>query len=142
MAALASNPGMIPVAVEELLRHSSPVQWIVRMAKQDLEFEGHQIAGGHAVFLGLGAANRDPRVFDHPERFVCSRDPNPHLAFGHGIHYCIGAALARLQATIAIRVLLERASRLVLVDVGEWLPNLTLSRAPATLHVRLQGSIS
>jgi cytochrome P450 len=94
--------GLKHTAVNELLRFVSPVQVFGRNAAHDLEIHGRTIPAGDVVLLGYGAANRDPRAFDEPERCVLDRHPNRHVAFGHGRHLCLGANLARLELTIMI----------------------------------------
>ncbi|MHB8959011.1 MAG: cytochrome P450 [Candidatus Limnocylindrales bacterium] len=89
-------------AVNELLRFVSPVQVFGRNAARDVEMHGETIPEGDVVLLGYGAANRDPRAFDYPERCILDRHPNRHVAFGHGRHLCLGANLARLELTIMI----------------------------------------
>ncbi len=114
--ALASaDPAAIELAVEEFLRHDSPLHLFERTATADLEIGGVRIARGQKAIALLGAANRDPQVFADPDRFDPHRTPNTHLAFGLGIHFCIGAPLARLEMQIATRVLLTRYPRLALV---------------------------
>jgi cytochrome P450 len=105
---------LLPTAIEELLRYDGPVQATIRVAREDLAIDGHRIEQGSLVLVGIGAANHDPAVFDEPERLDVGRDPNPHLAFGFGAHFCLGAPLARLEAEIAFRVLLERFPHMTL----------------------------
>ena len=107
-------------AVEELLRHDGPVQMVQRVALEDLEVRGTIIPAGHLIVLLLGAANRDPEVFHDPERLDLSRSPNPHLAFSSGIHACLGASLARLEAAVVLRQLLDRFPRLRLDGRPQW----------------------
>jgi cytochrome P450 len=108
-------------AVEEFLRYESPAQIISRTAAEDVEFGGRTITARQSVIGLLGAANRDPDVFPDPDRVDVSRSPNPHVAFGHGIHFCIGAQLSRLEARIAIPALLRRFPNLALAsDRAEW----------------------
>ena len=109
LALLRDDPGLWPSAIEEMLRFDSPVQMTARQASRDTEIAGVPIAQGTAVVLLLGGANRDPKVFDHPDRFDITR-PNAreHLAFGSGIHVCLGAALARNEAVTALRALFDR----------------------------------
>jgi len=102
------DPSLTATAVEELLRFDSMVQLVVRGATEDVEVGGHRFrAGDHAILL-LGAANRDPARFDDPDRLDLGRDDGPHLTFGHGIHYCLGAALARLQGGVALGSVVRR----------------------------------
>lgn len=106
--------GEVPttLAVEELLRFAGPVQLTQRVLLEDLSLDGRHLPAGSLVALLIGAANRDPAVFDRPDVLDLSRDPNPHLAFSFGIHHCLGAALARLEASIAIPMLLASLPRL------------------------------
>jgi cytochrome P450 len=104
--------------VEELLRFDSPLHLFTRYALQDLEIAGIELRQGDRIGLLLGAANRDPLVFAEPERLVPRRAPNPHVAFGGGIHFCVGAPVARLEIRVARTILLQR------------LPGLRLTRAP------------
>jgi cytochrome P450 len=99
-------------AIEEVLRYRSPIQSLKRIAVEDVELNGQQIQAGEIVTLWLGSANRDPEVFDAPDEFRPERSPNRHMAFGNGIHYCLGAPLARIEANVAVRKLLDRFERL------------------------------
>jgi cytochrome P450 len=105
---------LLPTAIEELLRFDGPVQATIRVAREDLEIDGNAIEAGSLVLVGIGAANHDPAIFHEPERLDIGRDPNPHLAFGFGAHFCLGAPLARLEGEIAFRMLLERFPNLTL----------------------------
>lgn len=109
LAALRDDPTLWGNAVEEVLRYDSPVQVTVRMALRDTEVAGYQVKANEAMLLMLGGANRDPAVFDHPDVFDVRR-PNAgqHLAFSSGIHFCLGAALARMEATVALQALYDR----------------------------------
>jgi cytochrome P450 len=102
--------------VEEMLRHDSPLHLFERTATRDVELHGAAIGAGEKVAALLGAANRDPAVFDEPDRFRADREPNPHLAFGAGIHFCLGAPLARMELQISVRALLQRLGRLEVVE--------------------------
>jgi cytochrome P450 len=105
-----ADPELIPAAIEEVLRFSSPVQMDPRCSTSDTELCGEKIAKGEIVISWLGSANRDESVFKDPERFDPARKENRHLAFGFGTHYCLGSNLARLEAQTALRVLLRRTS--------------------------------
>jgi cytochrome P450 len=121
---LRSEPELLPHAVEELLRFDGPVQATIRVAREDIELDGHPIVEGSLVLLSIGGANHDPEVFDAPDRLDLARDPNPHLAFGFGAHFCMGAPLARLEAEVAFAGLLARFPKLGLVDEApEYRPN-------------------
>ena len=105
---LRESPALLPNGIEELLRYDGPVQGTVRVVLEDVELAGQEIPAGALVFVSIGAANHDPDVFEHPERLDVGRDPNPHLAFGVGTHFCLGSALARLEARVAFGGLLDR----------------------------------
>jgi cytochrome P450 len=127
---LRQQPALIQSAVEELLRFTSPVMFSTeRFARADVTLEGVPIPRGGLTFGVLGSANRDAAVFENPDTLEIARQNNRHLAFGHGIHFCLGAALARLEAQIAIPMLLERFPRLRLAVPAEslrWRPSLIL----------------
>ena len=111
MTRLRDEPELIAPAVEEMLRYRSPLQMATeRYATANVEIGGIRIARGSLVYVVLASANRDDETFADAARFDITREPNRHLAFGHGIHYCLGAPLARLEGQIAIRMLLERFS--------------------------------
>jgi cytochrome P450 len=121
---LRSEPAMIQTAIEELLRYDSPVQRAERVARLDLEIGGKRIKAGDRMLLVLGAANRDGSQFPEPDSLLLNREPNRHLAFGFGTHFCIGAPLARLEAEIAFQALLQRLPRLAIESQGlEWYPS-------------------
>src|SRR5688572_8679519 len=111
---LRQNPELIRPAIEELLRYDSPVQMTSRVALTDIELHGRTIHAGQEVAFLLGAANYDVQRFADPYRLDLSREPNPHLSFGSGIHYCLGAPLARLEGQIALSTLLRRLPNLAL----------------------------
>ena len=124
---LRDEPARLPAAVEELLRWDGPVQRTGRMAAEDVEIGGVAIPAGTLVLGILGAANRDPAHFADPDRLDVTRDEPRHLAFGAGIHYCLGAPLARLEAQVAIGAVLRRFSGLTLdVERPVWRPSSTL----------------
>ena len=112
---LRQDPSLIPAAVEELLRFDSPVQADLRRVLADCEVNGVALRKRDNVVLLLGAANRDPGVFDDPDRLDVGRSQVPHLSFGRGIHHCLGAALARLEGRIVLEMLLERFPRMSLL---------------------------
>lgn len=112
---LRNDPGLVRAGVEELLRFDGPVHLTGRTATQDLEVAGVPIERGQAVITLLAAANRDPSVFDDPDGLDVNRDPNPHLTFSQGIHYCLGASLARAEAQVAIGSLVQRFPSLELL---------------------------
>jgi len=108
MRTLRDDPSLIPTAVEELLRYDGPVQGTGRVATEPMEIDGRAIEPGQAVLCMLAAANRDPAQFERPDELNLRRHPNEHLAFGDGIHFCLGAPLARAEGQIAFQAMLER----------------------------------
>jgi cytochrome P450 PksS len=130
LAQLRANPALMPTAIEEMLRFNGPIGLsTVRWALEDIDLHGQRICAGDMLAASYLSANRDPALFENPDGFDITRDPNPHIAFGFGIHYCLGAPLARLEGAIAIGSLLERAPRLALaadVDSITWHPLMTL----------------
>jgi cytochrome P450 len=136
LARLRAAPDLLPTAIEEVLRYSSPVQWMFRGTRRDVELGGYKIPAGKLVLPVIGSANRDPQQFAEPARFDITRDPNPHIAFGHGIHYCLGAPLSRLEARIALPDLL-RLQGLELAGREPWEPRKALHvHGPSRLPVR------
>ncbi len=131
---LRRQPELLEAAVEELLRLEAPVQLTSRVAREDVELGGRHIQGGHEVVAVLAAANRDPEQFPEPDVCDLGRSPNPHLAFGRGPHFCLGAPLARLQARIAFRHVLERFPRLRLAREPAFRRSAVL-RSPTRLEV-------
>lgn len=113
---LKRNPEGLPLAIEEMLRYDGPVQSTARFPKQAVTVSGTEIPAGAIVIACVAAANRDPAQFKDPDNFDIARDPNDHVAFGEGIHFCIGAPLARMEAAIAFGAMLERFPRLRLKD--------------------------
>ena len=135
MARLRSDPTLIRSAVEEMLRYDSSVQLTVRTATSDAEIDGRAITAGDQVVALLGAANRDPEVFPDPERFDVGRTDNRHLAFGAGPHFCLGAALARVEAQVAMSRLVGLPGLELATDEPEWRDTVTL-RGLKALPVR------
>jgi cytochrome P450 len=107
-AELAADPGLVPGAIEELLRYESPSPVQARYVTRDVEHHGQQVPAGSVVLLMTGAANRDDRKFDDPDRFDIHRTQQQHLAFGYGIHFCLGSHLARLEGRVALEEVLRR----------------------------------
>ncbi|MDU0812647.1 cytochrome P450 [Bacillus siamensis] len=112
LSALRENHSLIETAVEECLRYDSPTQLTARTASEDCKINGKIIKKGEQVYILLGAANRDPSIFNQPHKMDIERKPNPHLAFGKNAHFCVGSRLARIEAQIAILALLERMPKL------------------------------
>ncbi len=123
LALLRANPTLIRSATEEMLRYNGPVENATdRWTNAPLDVDGGTIQPGDLVSVGLHSANRDPRKFANPDSFDITRDPNPHIAFGSGIHYCVGAPLARLEGVLAVQALITR------------LPQLRLAQDPSALE--------
>jgi cytochrome P450 len=123
---LRRYPDLVRGAVDELLRFDSPVQMTQRIATENLELGGHSVHEGDEIVLVLGAANRDPLIFEEPDRLDLRRDPRRHVAFGGGIHHCLGATLARMEAQVAISGLLRRCARIELAGSPVRRPTFTL----------------
>ena len=119
-AALCADLDQLPTAVEEMVRWTSPSPSKRRTATCDTELAGIEISAGQKVQVWEGSANRDPAVFTEPDTFDITRKPNPHLGFGHGVHYCLGANLARLELRVLFEELLIRFSSARLVKPVEW----------------------
>ena len=118
---LQDDPSLIGTAIEELLRYDSPVQITARLATEDLEIGDKWVGAGDMAIFVLGAANRDPAQFPNPSTLDLSRRENRHLSFGQGIHYCLGAPLARIEGQIAINTVLRRCPGLALTgEPLEW----------------------
>lgn len=140
LAWLREDLDRVPQAIEELLRYDAPVQFVTRVAQEDLEIEGLPVPGGSPLFLLLGAANRDPTVFHEPDRLVLERDPNRHLAFGHASHFCLGAPLARIEGAVAVQTLLDASPELALGEEPlEWRSDLAF-RGVRRLPIHFRGS--
>jgi cytochrome P450 len=120
LARLRADPALLPLAVEEMIRWVTPVKEFMRTAAADTHLRGVPIAEGDSVLLSYPSANRDEEVFTHPFTFDVGRDPNRHLAFGFGAHYCLGAALARIELVALFSELLPRLDRIELAGPPEW----------------------
>ncbi len=116
MERLMREPALMPTAIEEVLRYLPPVWFLFRQTRTDVELGGQHIPADQNVLAWTASANRDPAQFPDPDRFDIQREPNRHLAFGHGIHFCVGAPLARLEARIALPMILEQLRDLQRVE--------------------------
>ncbi|MBN2910708.1 cytochrome P450 [Polycladomyces sp. WAk] len=123
---LQEDYGNIPLFVEEVLRYHSPVRFVTRTVARDVRLSGEILHAGDTVVAWIASANRDEQVFDRPDRFIADRKPNPHLAFGKGIHFCLGAPLARMEAHIAMQALLSHWNRKEQIQVEEARPVKTI----------------
>ncbi|MEU4796254.1 cytochrome P450 [Streptomyces sp. NPDC023327] len=127
LAELRADPaGLLPTAIEELLRHDTPLQLFERWVLDDIEIGGVRIPRGSELALLFGSANRDPAVFTRPAELDLARRDNPHISFGAGVHYCLGAPLARLELTASARALLRRAPTLRLAVEPVRRPNFVI----------------
>ena len=120
---LLGSPEQLEAAVEEVLRYESPIQRLSRVIAEDMELHGQTLRKGQKAFLMIGAANRDSRQFPEAERLNLQRQENRHIAFGFGLHYCLGAALGRLEGQIALSTLLRRFPKMKLLEEPERLEN-------------------
>ena len=138
LVALRENPERWAGAVEEILRYDTPVQFVPRVAAEDVDIEGYSIRAGEAVFVMYGAANRDPLVFDDPNTFDTTRaNAREHLTFGTGVHTCLGAALGRMEVQIGLQTLFERFPRLTIAGKPTYNNNIGLhglKHLPVALH--------
>ena len=116
MERLMREPTLMPTAIEEVLRYLPPVWFLFRQTRAEVELAGQRIPSDQLVLAWTASANRDPAQFQNPDRFDIEREPNRHLAFGHGIHYCVGAPLARLEARIALPMMLDQLRDLQRVE--------------------------
>jgi len=124
---LRNDRSLVPGAIDEVLRFDPPVQIDGRTAFEDLEFGGTTIPAGHMVMTMLAGANRDPETYDDPDRFdITRRDQPPVMSFGSGIHYCLGASLARLEGQVVLERLLDRFSNWTLAEEPSWRPQIVI----------------
>jgi cytochrome P450 len=133
---LRADHGLIPTAVEELLRYDTPAPMFERWVLEDVEVAGVRVPRGAEVALQFASANRDPEVFADPDALDLARDPNPHIGFGAGIHFCLGAPLARIELAESMGALLRAAPDLRLVAEPKWKPGFIL-RGLESLPVEL-----
>jgi cytochrome P450 len=134
-ARLVGDPGLIPAAVEEILRYETPGMQNARFAVEDVEFEGGVLPAGNPVVCIMASANRDERRFPDPDRFDVRRAPAGIMTFSFGLHFCLGAALARLQGRVALEEVLERFPEWVVVDEGAVLEPTSTTRGYKSLPV-------
>lgn len=141
MERLRNDPNLIGPAIEEFLRFNGPTRATVRLVKEDHEIEGRQLVAGQRVFLANLAANRDPDTFAQPDQLDLRRNPTNHLGFGFGLHYCLGAPLARLEGQLAIGALLDGFPRIELAESADELHwhDTMLSRGLVHLPVTVQS---
>jgi hypothetical protein len=133
---LREDHALVPTAVEELLRFDTPLQMFERWVLEDVEIAGQHVAKGQELALLFGSANRDPAVFDRPDELDITRQPNPHMTFGAGIHFCLGAPLGRVELATSFSTLLRRFPNMELVEEPEWKPNYII-RGLRELRVRV-----
>jgi cytochrome P450 len=132
---LRSDRSLIPTAVDELLRYDTPLQMFERWVLEEIQIDGTAIERGEELALMFGSANRDPAVFADPDRLDVGREPNPHISFGAGVHYCLGAPLARLELAIQLDAVLTAFPALELVEEPTWKPGYII-RGLRALRVR------
>jgi hypothetical protein len=137
--ALRADPGLMTTAIDEFLRYDGPVLSTARLVARDTELGGVPLAAGDRIFAILIAANRDPDAFDDPEDLVLDRSPNRHVAFSKGAHFCLGAPLARLEAEIALRRILERFQTIEIAEPLAQIPwtNSMVARGPTRMPLRV-----
>jgi len=135
LARLQADPSLLPTAVEELLRYDTPLQIFERWVLEEVEIDGTTVPRGAELGLLFGSANRDPDVFDDPARFDVGRTVNPHVSFGAGLHFCLGAALARLELQTSFGTVLRRLPGLELLEEPVWRPGYVI-RGLESLRVR------
>jgi cytochrome P450 len=135
---LLADPTLIQSAVEEVLRFDGPTGGLVRVVRRTHDFHGRTLQQGDRVFSMIHAANHDPRRFDDPERFDITRNPNPHVTFNHGPHFCLGAPLARLEGRIALERVLRRFPKMSLIGPVTYMDTLVM-RGVRQMNVRLRA---
>lgn len=135
LARLQRDPSLMPLAVEEMIRWTTPVKEFMRTAQRDYEIRGVRIAAGESVLLSYMSGNRDEEIFDEPFRFDVGRDPNKHISFGYGVHFCLGAALARLEISSFFTELLSRLKFIEQVGPVEFMETIFVG-GPKHLPIR------
>ena len=135
LARLRADPSLVPTAIEELMRWDTPLQLFERWVLEDVEIHGFHVPRGAELGLVFGSANRDPAVFDAPDELRIDRQPNPHLTFGAGIHFCLGAPLARLELETSVATVLRRLPTIEPADEPRWKPGYII-RGLESLRVR------
>ncbi|MGW0802194.1 cytochrome P450 [Nonomuraea sp. NPDC002799] len=138
LARLRADRSLLPTAIEELMRWDTPLQMFERWVLEDIEVHGVPIPRGSEVALLFGSANRDPAAFDDPDRLDVGRADNPHISFGAGIHFCLGAPLARIELMESFGALLDRAPKLELRQQPAWKPNYVI-RGLQALELTVAG---
>ncbi len=139
LAQLRANPDLIRPAIEEVMRYDSPVQATSRVAREPITIGGQTIEPGQNIYLLFGSANRDDAQFPDPERFDITRQPNRHLTFAHGPHFCIGAAVARTEAQTAVLAIVQRCADIQLMhDQVEWIEGFAF-RGPKSLPITFRA---
>jgi cytochrome P450 len=136
---IRANPDLIPMAIEEQLRITTPIQNLYRYTRADYQVGNVTIPNGSRVLLSFGAANRDPLAFDDPDEYRADRNPRMHVGFGYGAHMCLGAPLARMEAQAVLRELVLRVSRISAVAETTWSTHSSL-RGPTHLPIRLTAA--
>jgi cytochrome P450 len=140
LALLRARPQLLPGAIEETLRFRSPVQLVFRQTTCAVEIGGQRIPADNLVLLVIGSANRDPAIFPRAEQFDILREPNPHIAFGHGLHFCLGAPLARLEALVALREFFARFEHFERAETEPWQPRKAFHvHGPSRLPIRVRS---
>ena len=137
---LKENPALIDTAVEEFLRYDSPILSIGRVVKENVELGDKQLQAGERVFSMLLSANRDEEIFTNPHQLDITRDPNPHMAFGKGPHFCMGTPLARIEGKIVLQAIMARYESITLDEDMSTVPwiNSMVTRGPSRLQVTLR----
>jgi cytochrome P450 len=134
---LRDNPAHMKTGIDEGLRFNGPLKGTMRVAGADMTIAGQAVREGDRILLLMGAANRDPAKFNNPETFDVTRSPNPHLSFSHGIHFCLGAPLARMEMEIAFNEMLRRFPKMHLMSEIRWDPRILGRSIAPPINLRL-----